>query len=55
VGAAGAKLVALLGRDHVVRRRDERLERPRHRLVVAQRAEGLDDGHRGERTNSPAA
>ena len=35
-------------RDHVVGRRDERLERPRRRLVVAQGAEGLDDRHRRE-------
>ena len=46
VRAAGAQLLALLGRDHVVRRRDERLERPGHRLVVAEGSEGLDDGHR---------
>ena len=51
--AARAQLLALLGRDHVVRRRDERLERPRHRLVVAEGAEGLDDGHRSEPTNGP--
>ena len=47
VRAAGAQLVPLLGRDHVVRRRDERLERPGCRLVVTEGAEGLDDGHCG--------
>ena len=41
-------LRALLGGDHVVRRRHERLQRARLRLVVAQRAKGLDDRHRRE-------
>jgi hypothetical protein len=46
VRAPCPQLCALLVRDHVVRRRDQVLERPRHRLVVAKGAEGLDDGHR---------
>ena len=51
VRAAGAQLLALLLGDDVVRRRHEPLERPGCRLVVAQRAKGLDHGHGGQRTN----
>ena len=54
VRAAGTQLLALLVVDDVVGRRHERLERAGHGLVVAQRAEGLDHGHGGQRTNRPA-
>ena len=46
VRARGAEALALLGRDHVVRRGDEALERP-GRLGVANGAKRLDLGHRG--------
>ena len=46
VRARGAEALALLGRDHVVRRGDEALERP-GRLDVANGAKRLDLGHRG--------
>ena len=44
VRAALAQLLALLVRDHVVRRCDERLQRA-GRLVVAESAKRLDHGH----------
>jgi hypothetical protein len=46
VRAPSEQLRTQLVRDDVVRRRNEVFERSRQRLVVAKRAEGLDDGHR---------
>ena len=47
VRAAGEELRALLGRDHVVRRSHELLERAGALLVVTLRPERLDHGHLG--------
>jgi hypothetical protein len=47
VRAAREVLLALLGRDDVVRRRDQRLERAGLRLVVTLGPKRLDVGHLG--------
>ena len=51
VRARSAELLALLRPDDVVRRRDERVERSCHSLVVAERAERPYRCHGNDRTN----
>src|SRR5881398_858237 len=55
VRAPSEEFLSLLRSDDVVGRRDERIERPRGRRVVAERAERPYDCHGTDRTNRAAS